>query len=477
MRTIPIENLYPHPQNPRVDIGDTAELAESIKAKGVLQNLTVVRNEDDATKYTVIIGHRRMAAAMEAGLETLPCNVVKMSPAEQMETMLMENMQRSDLTPYEETQGFQMMMHLGTTKTRIAEKTGFSQTTINHRLKLLDLDQELLQSTQVSMSNLIALEQIEEPEKKNEILQKYGGRSNFESIVEQEAKEITKQKNRNALIAQAAERGIGTIDSYMAGIRYICTLNCMDKPDLARILEENNVDDTKELVIYKSSYDISIYERVNHEDEAEDDPEETPAEKAERERKEKFRNAERKLRELHDSAHQNRLTFMTELFTSGKEISAESMLTLVAQMTILNGDIEINGIEDIGPWFIENFSDLRAESDEDPFEFRNDHGGKDFEDFCDARFLEADPAKLMLATIITNYDQLTTMDWGRDAHGTATTDYCSCIYDHDAGRVATAIYTMLKANGYRADDWEDALMNGTHPAYIDPADLISEKSE
>ena len=63
---IEIDRLLPHPQNPRKNLGDLSELAESIKKNGILQNLTVVRADED--KYTVIIGHRRCAAAKLAGL-------------------------------------------------------------------------------------------------------------------------------------------------------------------------------------------------------------------------------------------------------------------------------------------------------------------------------------------------------------------------------------------------------------------------
>ena len=97
---IPLTSISPHPQNPRKDPGDLTELAESIRTTGILQNLTVVQNEDYT--YTVIIGHRRLAAAKLAGLKTAPCAVVEMSEDDQLATMLTENMQRSDLTVYEQ---------------------------------------------------------------------------------------------------------------------------------------------------------------------------------------------------------------------------------------------------------------------------------------------------------------------------------------------------------------------------------------
>ena len=71
---IEVDKLHPHDANPRKNTGDVTELADSIKKNGILQNLTVV----PATgywygDYTVIIGHRRLAAAKQAGLKTVPC--------------------------------------------------------------------------------------------------------------------------------------------------------------------------------------------------------------------------------------------------------------------------------------------------------------------------------------------------------------------------------------------------------------------
>ena len=139
---ISVDDLVPHPNNPRKDVGDVTELAESIKVNGILQNLTVVPFEGVGERYTVIIGHRRLAAAKQAGLQTVPCVITEMDEREQISTMLLENMQRSDLTVYEQAEGFQMMFDFGETVASVAEKTGFSQSTVRRRKKLLELDKE-----------------------------------------------------------------------------------------------------------------------------------------------------------------------------------------------------------------------------------------------------------------------------------------------------------------------------------------------
>ena len=65
--TIGLEHIHPHPDNPRKDLGDLTELAESIKKNGIMQNLTVIPKEGEPGEYITIIGHRRSAAALSTG--------------------------------------------------------------------------------------------------------------------------------------------------------------------------------------------------------------------------------------------------------------------------------------------------------------------------------------------------------------------------------------------------------------------------
>ena len=72
IKMIPIEQLEHHPENPRLDLGDLTELTASIKANGILQNLTVIPDDDSFESFTVLIGHRRLAAAKRIGRRALP---------------------------------------------------------------------------------------------------------------------------------------------------------------------------------------------------------------------------------------------------------------------------------------------------------------------------------------------------------------------------------------------------------------------
>ena len=183
LKQIGLNEIHPHPQNPRRDLGDVSELTESIKKNGIMQNLTVIPGHwDEKGKhheegYTLLIGHRRYKASMAAGIDSVPCRIITgMDEREQLSTMLEENMQRADLTVWEQAQGFQMMLDLGDTEDDLAEKTGFSKQTIKHRLQIAKLDSKLLKkkeddkSFQLTLSDLYELEKIKDIKRRNEVL-------------------------------------------------------------------------------------------------------------------------------------------------------------------------------------------------------------------------------------------------------------------------------------------------------------------
>ena len=204
---ISIDELYPHPKNPRKDNGDLTELIDSIKENGVLQNLLVVPGHYQTTEewkalaaqyrenpseelrtkmnqrnvdkgYTVLIGHRRLAAAKEAGLTELPCVIREdLDEATQIAVMMLENGQRKDLSIYEQANAVQMLLDLGDSVYDISKKTGFSETTIRSRKKLLDLDREKFKAADergATLADYVKLEQIEDPKLKNDVLETIG---------------------------------------------------------------------------------------------------------------------------------------------------------------------------------------------------------------------------------------------------------------------------------------------------------------
>lgn len=192
---IDVTKLKEHPDNPRKNIGDVTELTESIKARGILQNLTVVPAENGL--YTVVIGHRRLAAAKQAGLTEVPCAVVDMDYKTQLSTMLLENMQRSDLTVYEQAQGMQMMFDLGVPVAEIVEKTGFAETTVRKRLKIATLPTEQMQQAVErggTLENYVQIADIKDEKERRELLKVVGTREFEFSLTRAKRRQIEAEK-------------------------------------------------------------------------------------------------------------------------------------------------------------------------------------------------------------------------------------------------------------------------------------------
>lgn len=286
---IPVRRLKHHPENPRKDLGDLTELAESIKANGVMQNLTVVPELMDGTictgRYLVVIGNRRMEAAKLAGLEELPCVVSDMDRKAQIATMLMENMQRADLTVYEQAQGFQMMMDLGFKPEEISEKTGFSETTVRRRLKMAELDGKILQKAvgkQITMDDLDRLAKVDSVKQRNALLKDYG-ENNYNwnvtrAIQVQESakrKKAARQMLKDAKVEQLPEKDrYGSFGKYRTLYNDDCKLYEWDG-------KKNFIPKVKEgkLFYYEEETKITFY--VKEEKKKTEAPEKTAEEKEE----------------------------------------------------------------------------------------------------------------------------------------------------------------------------------------------------
>lgn len=213
---IKIEDLKIHPKNVRRKYEGIEELAQSIKENGIMQNLTVVPDKEEEGKYLVVIGNRRLTAAREAGIETAPCVVVEdMAEKEQITTMLMENMNRKDLTVYEEAEAMQMCFEdFGLKVEEIEEKTGLSKTTINHRLNMAKLDKETLvekaedKEFQLSITDLYTLEKVKDINTRNKILKEASDSRDLANRARQAARQELQERNKAKLIEKCEKLGI-----------------------------------------------------------------------------------------------------------------------------------------------------------------------------------------------------------------------------------------------------------------------------
>ena len=135
-RMIPVDQIRPNPDQPRKALGDLRELTESIREKGVLEPL-LVRFMPREDCYYIISGERRYHASRAAGLREVPCIEKMADDAETLEIALIENLQRKDLTPFEEADGLQRLAEqFDYTHDDVAKKIGRARSSVSETLSL-----------------------------------------------------------------------------------------------------------------------------------------------------------------------------------------------------------------------------------------------------------------------------------------------------------------------------------------------------
>ena len=422
IKEISIENLYKHPHNPRKDLGDLTELVESIKQNGVLQNLTVVQMDEE--NYRIIIGHRRAAAAKKAGIKHLPCVVTEMDEPTQMATMLLENLQRSDLTLIEQAEGFQMMFDLGESMEDVTKKTGFSESTVRRRVKLLELDRAELNK---SMARNTTLEEYEKLSKVSDIqrrnnLLKYIGTSNFEWYYNDAIRFEEKEKRKKELMLVAEEFATRLMDnadtSNLSEVRYY------GANDDVKIEVPMNTEDTfyyevkaNGITIWREMSDAEISEKNSADDE----------EKKEADRQ---RELDEEMQEAEEAAYELRKTFAQKYVGKTKDIAR-----LIDEL--INRIMKDNAFS----WnWSKRFYDLLFQvpkKDEEIIEELKNHS----------------PAKLLFAAVYTAFEDSCTNGWS---------DYRR---EYKKNNRLDGLYELLIDLGYEMSDEEIKLRTGEHEAY------------
>src|ERR1700716_4274963 len=141
-RMIPIDKLDPNPDQPRTEIGDLTELTASIREKGVLEPLLV--KPTMMGRWMIIAGERRWRAGKTAGLKELPCIEMDVDDSAVAEIALIENMQRKDLTPWEEADGLRALCdRFGYTHEDVARKVGKSRSTVTEALSIASIPEPI----------------------------------------------------------------------------------------------------------------------------------------------------------------------------------------------------------------------------------------------------------------------------------------------------------------------------------------------
>src|SRR3954453_3047616 len=142
-RMVPIDQIDPNPNQPRQVMGDLSELMASIAEKGILEPL-IVRQRGD--RFQIIAGERRYQAAVQVGLREIPVVIRDVDETEMLELALIENLQRKDLTPFEESEALQgLAERCGYTHEDLARRLGKSRSSVTESLTLNAMPQEVRQ--------------------------------------------------------------------------------------------------------------------------------------------------------------------------------------------------------------------------------------------------------------------------------------------------------------------------------------------
>ena len=141
LQDIPVERIRPNPLQPRQTFAEEelAELARSIREHGILQPVVVSRQPEEGT-YLLIVGERRWRAAQQAGLATIPALIRPTGSREALEIALVENLQRTSLSPLETAEAYAALIgEFGITQEQVAARVGKSRSAVANTLRLLNL--------------------------------------------------------------------------------------------------------------------------------------------------------------------------------------------------------------------------------------------------------------------------------------------------------------------------------------------------
>ena len=459
IKNLPVNCLYQHPDNPRKDLGDLTELADSIKANGIFQNLTVIpanqvkavwdeickmpQEETPAEAYVVIIGHRRLAAAKQAGIEEVPCAVASMTPQEQVRTMLIENMLRTELTPYEQAQSFQMMLDMGDTVETIAKDSGFSVSTVRNRVKLLKFDDKAFRDAtekQVTIDTLLEVARIENNKTRNKVLAAYGS-NNFQWELRQELDRQAAKKNAPAVKKEVLAFATEVAEVDYRNYEHVFSVSFASYTPGSATPKKLTKG---EYVADFSDRSVSIYIKKKKEP-----VRKRPQEEIDREREIKRRETE--LAELTEGAYNLRRDFVLGL-TVAKADYPKLMKHACQAMIVCN-------LRYCGSDFTKNYSDylsINAPESHVPDDrcayFVGELGKQDFS------------PKSLLAAIFAGYGDCKSEGYWQKVYNEAPRHKNNSVLDYT--------YDFLCAFGYELSDVEKSLKDGTHPLLLQdsPAD-------
>ncbi len=249
-RVIPINQIEPNPDQPRVEIGDLSELAGSIKQKGVLEPL-LVKPMGDGT-WMIIAGERRWRAANLAGLREVPCIELDIDEKSIAEIALIENLQRKDLNVWEEADGLAYLSEkFGYTHEEIAHKIGKSRTTVTESFAIAGLPENIRQKCRQAeinaKSTLLEIARQFDEKSMHDFLETIQGqnfnREQIRKTARQKDKSASKKADKNGEISKGLKKArnlfkfVSADDEFSLEIHFK-SVEDFNKRDVLRVLKE-----------------------------------------------------------------------------------------------------------------------------------------------------------------------------------------------------------------------------------------------
>lgn len=205
LKRIPIEFIRPNARNPRRTFveGDLADLADSIKKRGVLQPVVVRSLDQEGRSFELIAGERRWRAAQRAGLHEIPVVVLQATDQEMLELAIIENVQRADLNPIEEALGYEQLINeFGYSQADLAGAIGKSRSYLANALRLLKLPEDarkLVSEGALSAGHARALLSLENPDETARLaVQKGLSVRELEKLAQNNKKQQLKEKSSSS---------------------------------------------------------------------------------------------------------------------------------------------------------------------------------------------------------------------------------------------------------------------------------------
>lgn len=193
-RMIAIAKIDPNPEQPRTEFGDLTELTASIREKGVLEPL-LVKPSRLTGRWMIIAGERRWRAARLAGLEEVPCVEMEVDEGAVAEIALIENMQRKDLTVWEEADGLQSLCErFGYTHEEVARKVGKSRSTVTEALSIAAIPadvRDLCRQADVSAKSVL-LQIVRQPDEEG--MRRLAREITSRGLTRDDAREVRRQE-------------------------------------------------------------------------------------------------------------------------------------------------------------------------------------------------------------------------------------------------------------------------------------------